>query len=184
MTDGHGVHSQAEDTRRKLVRFVLLFLFYALSLFCLFYFWQESIQALERWTATVSASLLGFFGFPTFVQGTNYSSGILTIEIIPECTGIFEIIIYTSIVLAYPAPWRKRLAGTGMGILAIIFLNMIRLLVLGLIGIRFTEIMEWVHLYLWQLTIILFVLALFLLWLAWISSNGKKRRRRKIEQLG
>jgi hypothetical protein len=39
---------------------------------------------------------------------------------------------------------------------------------------RDAQLMEWVHLYLWQLTLILFVVGLFFAWLSWIRGKPRK----------
>ena len=55
------------------------------------------------------------------------------------------------------------------GLVILTFLNLLRLLILGVIGFSNQEVMEWIHLYLWQLTLIAFVVGLFFAWLAWIQ---------------
>ncbi|MCR4428171.1 MAG: exosortase H [Caldiserica bacterium] len=153
--------------RRKLVRFFLLFLLISVGLFALFYFWKGGTRALQRWTALVSAGILKILGFSTVVDETTYFFSGVAIEIIPECTGLYEIIVFSAIVLAFPATIYKKIAGVIGGALILILLNLIRLLILALVGMRSREWMDWVHLYLWQLTLILFVVGLFLLWLSW-----------------
>jgi hypothetical protein len=39
---------------------------------------------------------------------------------------------------------------------------------------RDAQLMEWVHLYLWQLTLILFVVGLFFAWLSWVRGKPQK----------
>lgn len=156
-------------TRLQLLRFFLLFCFIAGILFALAYFWTGGMQALEGWTAGVTAFLLSLFGYPASASGQMCSVGSLVIQIIPECTGVFEIIVFSAVLLAYPAPWRKKLLGIVAGLVILTFLNLLRLLILGMIGFSNQELMEWIHLYLWQLTLIAFVVGLFFAWLAWIQ---------------
>jgi exosortase H (IPTLxxWG-CTERM-specific) len=156
-------------TRVQLLRFFLLFFLFAGLLFALAYFWTGGMEALEGWTAGVTAFLLSLFGYPASASGALCSVGPLVIQIIPECTGVFEIIVFSSVLLAYPAPWRKKLLGILAGLVILTFLNLLRLLILGIIGFSNQELMEWIHLYLWQLTLIAFVVGLFFAWLAWIQ---------------
>ncbi len=130
---------------------------------------DRGMQALEGWTASVTAFLLSLFGYPASASGQMCSVGSLVIQIIPECTGVFEIIVFSAVLLAYPAPWRKKLLGIVAGLVILTFLNLLRLLILGMIGFSNQELMEWIHLYLWQLTLIAFVVGLFFAWLAWIQ---------------
>jgi archaeosortase B (VPXXXP-CTERM-specific) len=158
----------ARTSRKQLARFILLFVAYAVVFFALFYFWKSGVERLQEWIALVSARVLSLFGFSVQVTGITYSCSNVAIEIIPECTGLYEIIIFSAILLAYPGIWWKKLVGVGSGIAILFILNLIRLLALALIGMRDPQLMEWVHLYLWQLTLILFVVSLFLIWLSWI----------------
>lgn len=157
-----------QTSRKNLTRFLLLFVVLAVGFFVLFYFWKSGVEHLQEWTALVSARILSLFGFSVQVTGITYSSSNMAIEIIPECTGLYEIIIFSAILLAYPGIWWKKLVGVGSGIAILFILNLVRLLILALIGMRDPQLMEWVHLYLWQLTLILFVVSLFLIWLSWI----------------
>jgi exosortase H (IPTLxxWG-CTERM-specific) len=177
---------------KNLARFLLLFVVLAVGFFALFYFWKSGVEHLQEWTALLSARLLSLFGFPVEVTGITYSSSGVAIEIIPECTGLYEIIIFSAILLAYPGIWWKKLVGVGTGIAILFILNLIRLLILALIGMRDPQLMEWVHLYLWQLTLILFVVGLFLIWLSWIrrpvpkvfTSPASSQKQAKTSQKG
>jgi exosortase H (IPTLxxWG-CTERM-specific) len=172
------IEQQAKrGSRNQLVRLLLLFALYAVCLFAVFYFWSGAMQRLQEWTASVSAWVLGLLGFSVQVTGVVYSGSNVAIQIIPECTGLYEMIIFSAILLAYPAPWRKKLVGVVVGVAILFVLNLVRLLVLGLIGMRNAELMEWVHLYLWQLTLILFVVGMFLAWLAWARPRSARLPR-------
>lgn len=153
--------------RGKLIRFFLLFFLISAGLFSLFYFWKNGTLALQRFTALVSGGILRVFGFSVSVQDTTYSVSGVAIEIIPECTGLYEIIVLSAIILSYPADFLKKVVGVIGGVFSLLVLNLIRLLILALVGMRSRELMDWVHLYLWQLTLILFVVGLFLAWLSW-----------------
>ncbi len=169
------VEQQAKrSSRNQLVRFLILFALYAVALFALFYFWSGAVLRFQEWTAAASAWILSLLGFSVQVIGVVYSCPTLAIQIIPECTGLYEMIIFSAVVLAYPALWWKKLVGVVMGMVILLFLNLVRLLVLALIGMRDAQLMEWVHLYLWQLTLILFVVGLFFAWLSWVRGKPLK----------
>jgi exosortase H (IPTLxxWG-CTERM-specific) len=159
------------SSRLALVRFLVLFVAFAVGLFAIFYFWSGFVEGFQLWTASTSAWILSIFGFSVQISGTVYSSSNLAIQIIPECTGLYEMIILSAILLAYPAIWWKKLVGIVGGMAILLFLNLVRLLVLALIGMRDPQLMEWVHLYLWQLTLIIFVVGLFFAWLSWVRGR-------------
>lgn len=169
--------------KRKFFRFFLLFFLISVGLYSLFYFWKGGTQTLQRWTALISGGILKILGFPAVVNGTTYSVSGMAIEIIPECTGLYEIIVFAAIVLAFPASLYKKIVGVIGGVLILVLLNLVRLLILALVGMRNREWMDWVHLYLWQLTLILFVIGLFLAWLSWAKKPIWSPQKRTVSSL-
>ncbi len=87
------------------------------------------------------------------------------ISIVRGCNGVEAVIILVSAMLAFPAPWKHRLAGIGIGIFAIQALNLVRIISLFYLGQWNLVWFEWFHLYLWQALIILDALVVFLIWL-------------------
>ena len=68
-------------------------------------------------------------------------------------------------ILAYPAPWKLKLVGLGVGVLAIQLLNLVRLVSLFYLGQWDIKWFEWAHLYLWQVLIMLDALVVWMLWI-------------------
>ena len=52
----------------------------------------------------------------------------LRIPIVRGCNGVEAVIILVSAMLAFPAPWKHRLIGIGLGFLAIQALNLVRII--------------------------------------------------------
>ena len=67
--------------------------------------------------------------------------------------------------LAFPAPWKNKLAGIAIGLLAVQTLNIMRVISLFYIGQWSMKAFEWTHLYLWQVLIMLDVLIVWLIWI-------------------
>jgi len=84
------------------------------------------------------------------------------------CNGVEAVIILVSAMLAFPAPWKNRLAGIGIGFVAIQLLNLVRIISLFYLGQWNRTWFDWFHLYLWQALIMLDALVVFLLWLRWL----------------
>ena len=80
------------------------------------------------------------------------------------CNGVEAVIILVSAMLAFPAPWKNRLAGIGLGFVAIQVLNLVRIISLFYLGQWNIDVFEWAHLYVWQALIMLDVLIVWLLW--------------------
>ena len=77
--------------------------------------------------------------------------------------------ILAAAMLAYPAPWLKKLLGMVIGVLAIQFLNVIRIISLYYLGAWSQKALDIAHLYVWPGLIILDALVIFLLWIHWLG---------------
>ena len=101
------------------------------------------------------------------------------VSIEPGCNGVEAVIILAAAIVAFPASWRQRLLGFGLGFLAIQALNVVRIISLFYIGqwehehcVQGVEcktpVFDWFHLYLWQALIILDALVVWLIWLRYL----------------
>ena len=81
--------------------------------------------------------------------------------------------IYADVVLAFPAPFRRRVEGLVAGALVITLFNTLRIMALiGILAWR-RNWFEFAHVYLWQTGTVLVVFATFALWL---RSIGRRPR--------
>ncbi len=80
------------------------------------------------------------------------------------CNGIEAALILIAAMLAFPAPWKYRLAGILAGLVAVQALNVVRVVSLFYLGQWHAGAFEWAHLYLWQALIMLDVLVVWLVW--------------------
>ena len=67
-------------------------------------------------------------------------------------------------ILAFPSPWRHKLAGLAIGVVAVQLLNIVRVISLFYIGQWDFAVFEWAHQYVWQALIMLDVLIVWLIW--------------------
>ena len=121
----------------------------------------------EPFTAGV-AKVGGFaarlFGEKTTMVGTAIVSPRFAVNVRTGCNGLETIYIFFAGVLAFPAPWKKKLLGLVLGFLAIQLLNVVRIVSLFYIGVYFPKHFEDSHIVIWQAIVILFGVALFLVW--------------------
>lgn len=120
--------------------------------------------------ADVSAFLIKLFDSDVVSHGViiaSQSTG-FAVQIAPGCDGIEAVIILISAILAFPAPWKHRLIGIGIGFVAIQSLNLVRIISLFYLGQWNQTWFEWFHLYLWQALIVLDALAVWLVWLRYL----------------
>ena len=97
--------------------------------------------------------------------------GSFSMIIIDECTGIYELIVYLACVLAYFTTPKKKFVGIAIGIPIILGINMVRLVFLAFIGVWFPDIFDYVHYYIWQVTLILLVALTVLIWFEKVVKN-------------
>lgn len=89
-----------------------------------------------------------------------------TFRVVSECGAIEAMAIFFSAIIAFPTRWWKRVLGTIIGIPLLYLVNIMRLTCLGYIGAwdNGGEIFSFAHEYVWQGLYIIFVVAIWLLW--------------------
>ncbi len=161
-----------------MLRFVLLFLALLLGLFIAYV-----LQPVERWVvdpftgaiAWVSTSLIHLFDDQVVSFGKVVQSSVngFAVSIERGCNGMEAMIILFAAIFAFPASLKHKLAGLGVGFLAIQALNIVRIISLFYLGQYSKVWFDWFHLYLWQALIILDALVVWLLWLRWLPRGDR-----------
>ena len=138
--------------------------------------WMDAFCAM--W-ARIAGFALTLLGVPASSGGVTVGADAFTAIIVPACTALDVIILFAAAVLAYPASIGARLRGLLLGIAALFTLNIVRIVSLILIGIHYFDLLEDAHLQVWQATMALSAIGLWLLWHSWASRApmGKPRRR-------
>jgi exosortase H (IPTLxxWG-CTERM-specific) len=124
------------------------------------------------WTntlAAVSARLVTFFDPNVIATGKVLQSTAngFAVSIESGCNGVEATIVLLAAILAFPAPWKRRLIGLLAGVVAVQGLNVIRVISLFYLGQWNIDVFEWAHLYVWQALIMLDVL---IVWLVWVRT--------------
>lgn len=131
---------------------------------------------LNHATAAMLAGALWLLGAGGQTVGTVVTSKIFSAEIITECTAIFPLMIFLAAVIAYPSGWKKKLWGIVLGVPAILFVNLIRLVSLFYVGYWFPSVFETAHLLVWQSLIIFFAVLFWLVWVEFFVHRGQVQR--------
>jgi exosortase H (IPTLxxWG-CTERM-specific) len=89
-----------------------------------------------------------------------------TFRVVAECGAIEAMAIFFSAIIAFPTFWWKRMAGIVVGVPILYGVNILRLTCLGYIGAwdNGGDIFSFAHEYVWQGLYIIFVVAVWLLW--------------------
>jgi exosortase H (IPTLxxWG-CTERM-specific) len=160
-----------------VLRFFTLFLLIQAVLFGAELTPFAQAHVVEPWTnllARIAAFLVTLFDPAVIATGKvllSTSNG-FAVSFEAGCNGIEASLVLVAAVLAFPAPWRNKLAGLAAGIVAVQGLNIVRVISLFYIGQWSMRVFEWAHLYVWQALIMLDVL---IVWLVWVRMLPRAR---------
>lgn len=134
----------------------------------------DKIESYLEFTTTITGGLASIFS-----NDVNYYSKFIiyksfSVKIIDECTGLLEMVIYLSAVLAFTTTIKKKLIGIAIGIPAIFIFNIIRILILLFVGANSRPLFDFMHLYFWQATLILMIGSLWIGWLYLVVFREKR----------
>jgi exosortase H (IPTLxxWG-CTERM-specific) len=129
------------------------------------------------WTnalAAISADVVRLFDSQVFAEGKILQSlrNGFAVSIEAGCNGVEATIILIAAMLAFPAPWQRKLAGLAAGVVAVQGLNVIRVISLFYLGQWSASAFEFAHQYVWQALIMLDVLVIWLLWVRMLPRGG------------
>lgn len=173
--------TESPSKKRRLspvTRFVVLFLIFlvivSVGFSQLFTRYHDQMLWLMDLTAFVTGGTLSLF-----LDGVTYSGRYVSyegfpVEIIDECTGLFEMLIYLAAVLSFSTTIKKKLIGAAIGVPAIYVFNIVRIAVLLLIGAESQAAFEFMHLYLWQITLIIMIATVWVGWLYLVVYREKR----------
>ncbi len=114
--------------------------------------------------AKASGVALNVLGQGVTRTGTQLRSDRFAVNIENGCNGVEAMMIFLAAVLAFPAPWRARLAGLGIGIVVIQAVNLLRVVALFLTGVYFRDWFDSSHTVVWQTVVILSGVLLWIFW--------------------
>jgi Transmembrane exosortase (Exosortase_EpsH). len=133
---------------------------------------QEIIQPWTRVNAKASAAIASGLGVETRAAGTVVSSGQAGLNIMQGCNGAHALLLLLSSILAFPAPWSRRLIGIVTGTVVLLGINVVRIVNLIVVARYFPDKLELFHLAIWQTLIVFIAVALFLVWGAFVASRS------------
>ncbi len=95
-----------------------------------------------------------------------------TFRVVPDCGAVPSMSIFLAAVIAFPTLWSRRIVGAIGGLALLYGINIVRLATLGFVGaIDRSPGQKWfnfIHEYVWQGIFIVFVVAVWMLWIEFI----------------
>jgi exosortase H (IPTLxxWG-CTERM-specific) len=127
-----------------------------------------------RANAVASGAILRATGQDVTVEGNSLvSAGGSAIQIERGCDAVEPSALVVAAVVASPVAWSSRLLAAVAGTLALMVLNLVRVLSLYLIRVHYPAVFETMHLDVWQ---VLFIIMALALWAVWASRAARRAR--------
>ncbi len=163
---------------KAIVKFCLIFLGLLIVLATIFPYLSDEFNRQVYWLNAATADVTGFFlklfGSAVRVSGTIVSLPNFSVEVVGECTGLYEVLIFLAAMIAYPAGWRKKLFGAGLGIPFLYAINIVRMVFIMVVGNWSPETFDFMHLYFWQVAMILIIVTAWVLWIEKVVHYERK----------
>jgi exosortase H (IPTLxxWG-CTERM-specific) len=121
--------------------------------------WTNALASISTWIVTLFDTNVAAAGK---VMRSTANGFAVSIE--AGCNGVEATLVLLAAMLAFPAPWRYKIVGVVVGVLAVQMLNILRVISLFYLGQWNYNVFEWAHLYVWQALIMLDVLVVWLIW--------------------
>ena len=161
-----------------VARFIILFLL-SLIVFGTIYAhltasYHDSLVPMMRATANIVGFVLSVFSSSVSYEGAHCVLNGFAVEIIDECTGLLEMVIFLAAVLSFGTTGGKKAMGLLIGIPAIYLFNVLRIIVLVVVGAYWPGAFNFMHIYFWQVTLILMIGSVWVGWLYLVVYREKK----------
>lgn len=163
------------DDRR---RFALLFAVVSGCLLGFYYFPRTSADLVERWTGEYLSLYTQVVSWPIalFDRGVsahgNLVAGRFSMQIVKSCDAMEANILFAAAVLAFAAPWLRKVASLLVGLAALGTVNVLRLFTLYWAGVFLPSAFEFMHIDVWPLLMIAFAAIDFHVCVRWMR-NGE-----------
>jgi len=164
--------------RHPITRFCLLFLILIIVfsfLLSLGLVKQYVYNPLTTLIASQAAWILKVLGLKVYASGIIISGEGFSVKILANCNAIFEIMLFLSAVISFPALLKEKLVGGVLGTILIYLLNLLRVVILFLIGVYSPQFFEGTHIYVAQSIFIVMVAIFWLFWAGrWVRTVPAK----------
>jgi exosortase/archaeosortase family protein len=166
-----------DELRRRRVRFVATFVVCAGISLALYSFPYAEDGLKERWFigylaayARLTGAVLRLFDSGIHVVGREIV-GKVSLTIAKNCDAMDINIVFAAAVVAFPARWRARLIGIGIGSGVLAVVNVLRIASLYGVDAHWPRLFEIVHAEIWPLLLVAIAVVMFLRWSRWAEAS-------------
>jgi len=136
---------------------------------------NELITAYLSGYASAGGFLLGLLGFDVSVVDQRIFFEGVPVRVVRGCDAMEPIAMFIAAILAVQVgSWRSKLIGLGVGVGLLVFANLLRIMALTYIRVRFPDFFDTAHLSVGQTLFILLTLSLWFAWAVWASRQEQK----------
>ncbi|CAB5105418.1 hypothetical protein D3OALGA1CA_1700 [Olavius algarvensis associated proteobacterium Delta 3] len=162
--------------RRETWVFCIKFIGFCAVFFTLLNYLPAKVftEPMNEYTAAMISLLLSLIGISTSVNAATISSVGFSVKIITECSAIYITILYSSFVMSYPTDLKSKLVGLLLGIPSLFLINLMRLVIIFLLGLHSRSAFHIAHVYIGQIAMILVVIIACIAWLRSIMPPPRK----------
>ena len=130
---------------------------------------DEVFEPYLRLIASISGGLVGFLGHPTSVVDTSVNSEEFSMRIVRGCDAIEPTAAFVAAVVASPVSLWAKIPGILIGTLALLVINLVRLVSLFFIGVYFPKVLDFMHFDFWQAAFIVLAICFWAIWVQWAT---------------
>jgi archaeosortase B (VPXXXP-CTERM-specific) len=164
---------------KAIIKFCVIFFGLLIVLTTTFPFLSDKFNPQLSWLMAVTADLTGLvlrlFGLTVTISGRVVSLSNFSMEVVGECTGLYEMLIFLAAMIAYPSSYKKKLIGAALGLPLLYVINIIRMIFIAVVGNWSPQTFNFMHLYFWQVAMILIIVSVWILWIEKIVYYERKR---------
>jgi exosortase/archaeosortase family protein len=128
-------------------------------------------EPMSRLVALICVPALSLVGEVT-LSGTHLTFNGFRAVIVEACNGVLPTYIFLAAVLAFPSSWRDKLSGVLLGVPVIFIINVARVISLMILGAYKPDIVERVHIDVWQTAVVALAMAT---WIFWAERFARRR---------
>ncbi|MCI4626082.1 MAG: archaeosortase/exosortase family protein [Candidatus Magnetoovum sp. WYHC-5] len=122
--------------------------------------------------AAITCKALSLIDIGGSCSGPFISLQGLILEVKFGCNGLEAALMFAIAVIVFPAPWKIKLAGITVGFIVLQLINIIRILLLAYVGVRYPQVFDFFHFYIAQGLMIAIALGILIVYLRHATSKN------------